>query len=138
MSRSIADAVALAQREGRLRAILHLIRSGYRPSREEWDVLDAVSVNGGRARERDGEGLTPTERKWITAAEHFRAYQRQGVSDEDAQARTCTDLGLDWDAFDRVLTGRSNLIPILRERGLWPLRGLCTERSVQGENDPPR
>jgi|SRR5581483_963466 len=119
---AIADAIATARREGTARAVMHLLRSGYRPSPAEWDLLAAVPINGGRAAERDSEGLTPSQANWIAAAEHHNKLTRGGMEPEEAHAATCDKFNISEDAWDRVCEGgRPDVIRTLKPRGLWPL-----------------
>ena len=123
----VRDAIALARIEGTTRAIVHLIRSGYRPTPDEWELLAALPVNGGRAAERDSDGYSPAELKWIAAVGMYCALVNAGVDTGEAKAKVESDKALsnkhgkiDPDAFDRVLAGRSDVIPALRAEGLWP------------------
>jgi hypothetical protein len=120
----VEDAIITARREGNARAVMHLLQNNYKPTAAEWRKLAALPVNGGNF-QRDEDGLTPRDREWIAAAKLFRELTTGGKSDDEAQAQVCAELSLDWEAFDRVLTGRTELIRILRPLRLWPLRGFA-------------
>jgi len=134
---AVADAIAMARAEGTFRAVNHLLRSGYKPTPAEWALLDALPINGGRAAERDSEGLTPSQAKWIEAAKYHNSLTRGRMEPEEAHAATCSKFKISEDTWDRFAEGgRPDLIESLEPRGLWPLH--YKQRSLRDREETRR